>query len=430
MIAMNSCQRLNQVMKTIGWIICSYAVATAMVMANDWANLDGATGNIFKVDTKSRSFELLKETAYAPKSTIGQSRFTVHWSDQTQVVMEKERKDLHFDLYPGPLIAEFKGIDAANRKAMKAGQPFEARVATLYSGLNPELGVMDEGNRVVGRFNLHEDPRSGMLEVDGRFIKVTLRKKFWRIYVNIKWEPRQLGGAFWKTEVHGAIENERFVVSQMKVWQLPDPRLSDDPKLPRVLIVGDSISMNYFEVAKESLKGTANLHRNQGNAFSTSQGVRNMELWLGDYQEKGFHWDVIQFNHGLHDLKQKYDKGTDVFGAYAVPLEDYKANLEKQIAILKKTGAQLIWCMTTPIPNHNKGQYARRKGASAEFNQAAMEVMKRHPEILITDLYKVVDQSPVFDNWRKGIDVHFYKEEERKVMGQEVASIIRKASKK
>ena len=166
-------------------------------------------------------------------------------------------------------------------------------------------------------------------------------------------------------------------------------------------------------------------HRNEGNAASTTQGVRNLELWLGNYQEKGFHWDVIQFNPGLHDLKQVYDAKTEVFGAYSVPIEDYQKNLEKEIAILKKTGAKLIWCSTTPVPNHNKGQYARRKGAEKEFNEAAREVMKRHPEILINDLAQVVNESPVFDKWRETKDVHFYQKEEQKALGEAVAKAVR-----
>jgi acyl-CoA thioesterase-1 len=205
----------------------------------------------------------------------------------------------------------------------------------------------------------------------------------------------------------------------------PDPRAADDLKLPRVLVIGDSISMNYHEAAKAALAGVANYHRNEGNAASSAQGVRNMELWLGNYREKA--WDVIQFNHGLHDLKQPYDANTDSWGDYTVSLADYKANLEKEIAILRKTGARLIWCSTTPVPNDNPSAYARRKGASKIFNDAALEVMRRHPDILITDLHAVVDGSPVFDNWRTGKDVHFYQKEEQKLLGEAVAATLRKA---
>ena len=59
-----------------------------------------------------------------------------------------------------------------------------------------------------------------------------------------------------------------------------------------------------------------------------------------------------------------------------------------------------------------------------------MEVMRRHPEILVTDLYSLVDGSPAFDDWRKGNDVHFYQKDEREIIGSAVAATIRKAIKK
>lgn len=107
-------------------------------------------------------------------------------------------------------------------------------------------------------------------------------------------------------------------------------------------------------------------------------------------------------------------------------MEDYQANLEKQIAILKKTGAKLVWCATTPVPNDNKSQYARRKGACVDFNKAALELMVKHPEIRINDLHATVIKSPVFDNWRKTIDVHFYKNEETQALGKAVADVLRR----
>lgn len=219
---------------------------------------------------------------------------------------------------------------------------------------------------------------------------------------------------------------DRFVVERMEVLPLEDPRRSYDPNLPRVLVIGDFISINYHDAAKQALAGIANYHRNEGDSMSSAHGVVNTELWLGDYQQPGGQWDVIQFNHGLHDLKQTYDAKTDSFGAYAVSIEDYKKNLEKQIAVLRKTGAQLIWCSTTPIPNDNKGQYARRKGANQEFNAAALEVMKKHPDILVNDLAHVVETSPVFDHWRTTNEVSFYEKEEQRVLGEAVAASVRK----
>ncbi|MFZ9937913.1 MAG: GDSL-type esterase/lipase family protein [Luteolibacter sp.] len=226
------------------------------------------------------------------------------------------------------------------------------------------------------------------------------------------------------------LKETTLVADRTGATPLPDARPSDDPKLPRVLVIGDSISMNYHDAAMAALKGVANYHRNEGNAGPSERGVLNTELWLGDFRQKGLHWDVVQFNHGLHDLKQAYDAKTDTWGAYSVPIATYQANLEKQIAILRKTGARLIFCTTTPVPNHNKGRYARRKGASAEFNAAALEVMRRHPDILVTDLHAVIGASPVFDNWRKQSDVHFYQKAEQEALGQAIAAGIRKALEK
>ena len=81
----------------------------------------------------------------------------------------------------------------------------------------------------------------------------------------------------------------------------PDPAfalVTDDPKLPRVLLIGDSISIGYTLPVRELLKGKANLHRIPVNGGPTITGLEKLKGWIGDGK-----WDIIHFNWGLHDLK-------------------------------------------------------------------------------------------------------------------------------
>src|SRR5262245_2767243 len=75
-------------------------------------------------------------------------------------------------------------------------------------------------------------------------------------------------------------------------------KVVDDPKLPRVLLVGDSISIGYTLPVRTLLKGKANVHRVPENGGPTTNGLAKLSAWLGNGK-----WDVIHFNFGLHDLK-------------------------------------------------------------------------------------------------------------------------------
>src|SRR3954449_12259411 len=113
----------------------------------------------------------------------------------------------------------------------------------------------------------------------------------------------------------------------------------DNPELPRVLLIGDSISIGYTVPVRKALAGRANVHRIPENGADTVNGLKKIDSWLGDSR-----WDVIHFNWGLHDLKVTADGGRQV------PLETYERNLKALVARLQTTGARLIWATTTPVP--------------------------------------------------------------------------------
>jgi acyl-CoA thioesterase-1 len=113
--------------------------------------------------------------------------------------------------------------------------------------------------------------------------------------------------------------------------------VKDVPGLPRVLIIGDSISIAYTIPVREALKGKANVHRVPVNA-SSSAGPGRIKVWLGNE-----HWDVVVFNFGIHDAKIKGGKPS-------VSLDAYEKNLRDEVAILKASGAKVLFANTTPIP--------------------------------------------------------------------------------
>ena len=162
-----------------------------------------------------------------------------------------------------------------------------------------------------------------------------------------------------------------------KARRAPDPSLAkvEDVKgLPRVLLIGDSISMGYTVPVRELLKGKANVHRIPTNGGPTTNGLTNLRNWVG-----GAKYDVIHFNWGLHDLKYIAKDPSQLAdpkspGAhYQVSIADYEKNLTSLVEQLKATGSTLIWCTTTPVPDGSQG---RVKGDEVKYNEVAAKVMK------------------------------------------------------
>ena len=159
--------------------------------------------------------------------------------------------------------------------------------------------------------------------------------------------------------------------------------VKDDPKLPRVLLIGDSVSRGYTQPTRKVLEGKANVHRAPTNCGPTASGVKNLDVWLGEGK-----WDIIHFNFGIHDR--------------STPAADYVKRLEEIVSRLEKTGAKLIWASTTPIPDNP----AQKQTAASivEKNALAAEVMKKHG-IPTDDLFAAI--TPHLAKLQNPNDVHF-----------------------
>lgn len=169
----------------------------------------------------------------------------------------------------------------------------------------------------------------------------------------------------------------------------PLATVEDQEGLPRVLLIGDSISMGYTIPVRKRLAGVANVHRIGENGGPTIKALDRIEAWLGDSE-----WDVIHFNWGLHDVRRDT-------GDVQVSIEDYEKNLTTLVERLKQTGATLVWASTTPIP---EGASRREPGDEVKYNAVAARVMES-AGIATDDLYAfALDR---LDRIQRKANVHF-----------------------
>ena len=174
------------------------------------------------------------------------------------------------------------------------------------------------------------------------------------------------------------IHQRQKVAGQSNAWDF----VEDDPALPRVLLIGDSVSRAYTETVRRELAGKANVHRAPANCGPTATGLKKIDIWLGDGK-----WDIIHFNFGIHDRN--------------TPIADYTERLERLVERLKQTGATLIWANTTPLPDV-PGKYTA--ASIVERNAAAATVMAKH-QIAINDLFVAI--SPRLGELQNPDDCHF-----------------------
>lgn len=175
--------------------------------------------------------------------------------------------------------------------------------------------------------------------------------------------------------------------------------VEDDPKLPRVLLIGDSVSRAYTLTVRKELAGKANVHRAPANCGPTATGLKKMDVWLGEGK-----WDIIHFNFGIHDR--------------ATPLPDYRERLDALVTRMKESGETLIWASSTPLPDLPEKKWTAL--SMIERNAAAAEIMKKHG-VKIDDLYSAIQ--PRLEELQNPNDCHF-KEAGNRFLGEQVAKFI------
>lgn len=195
--------------------------------------------------------------------------------------------------------------------------------------------------------------------------------------------------------------------------------VTDVPGLPRVLLIGDSISIAYTLPVRALLEGKANVHRIPTNGGNSKAGRSALTRWLGTGK-----WDVVHVNFGLHDAKLVGSTGLP-----AVSREDYVENLKVIARQIQATGAQVIFATTTPIPATLRATTitpgvlppkTRLFDSIPERNDLAVSALKEIG-VRIDDLYEAI--LPQQEKLQNRNDVHF-SAAGSKVLAQAVADSI------
>lgn len=199
--------------------------------------------------------------------------------------------------------------------------------------------------------------------------------------------------------------------------EAPNPALQeveDVAGLPRVLLIGDSISIGYTIPVRELLQGKANVHRILTNGGPTINGMQHIAEWLGSGK-----WDVIHFNWGLHDLKINPDDTRQV------PIDNYEQNLRELVSRMRQTGARLIFATTTPVPDA-KTNPPRLNADVIAYNKVAAKVM-REAGIPTDDLYSFA--LPQLTTIQLPANVHYTAEGYKALAGEVAASILKELAR-
>lgn len=215
-----------------------------------------------------------------------------------------------------------------------------------------------------------------------------------------------------------------FLITALVIWtSVSESYAQEEQAIPRVLILGDSISIGYTPFVQEMLKDEVFVTRPKANCAGTNNGIKHIDRWL---KAGTGNWDVIHFNFGLHDLKRvnaetgKNSNNPD--DPHQASPEQYEKQLREIVQKLNKTNAKLIFATTTPVPVGGVKPY-RDVTDPEKYNDIARKIM-RNNGVSVNDLYTHANSK--LKDIQRPVNVHFTKEGSQ-FLAEQVVQVIREA---
>ncbi len=157
-------------------------------------------------------------------------------------------------------------------------------------------------------------------------------------------------------------------------------------KLPRVLLLGDSIRLSYQPIVADLLKGWAEVIGPDENCQFSLYTLASLERWIDELGKP----DIIHWNNGIHDAGYNPDREPS-----QVPIEFYNSALNLTLERLRKLTPYIIWATSTPIhkdkPFRND-EWSWHNEEIEKYNRIAIQVMNVN-NIPINDLHSLVSKN-------------------------------------
>ncbi|TJY44528.1 hypothetical protein E5161_03900 [Cohnella pontilimi] len=149
--------------------------------------------------------------------------------------------------------------------------------------------------------------------------------------------------------------------------------------MKRVLLLGDSIRMGYEPLVRQGLEGLAEVVAPEENGRFAKHTLWGVNLWMRDLGKP----DIIHWNNGLWDLHHEAPMVEAL-----TSLDEYIGQMKRILNELQRTGANIIFATTTPIPPDGVG----RSNAEIDlYNAAVVEVMDANG-VEVNDLNRLVKE--------------------------------------
>lgn len=180
--------------------------------------------------------------------------------------------------------------------------------------------------------------------------------------------------------------------------------------LPEILLIGDSIRLQYCETVSNALAGVALVRYPQWNTGNTQTVLNSLSRLRGLVREP----KVVQFNCGHWDVSH-WDGDEE---SLTSP-QEYGRNIRLIIRRLRKyyPSATIVFATTTPTnPNGSLGRNRRTRDEVRTYNDIAVAVAKAEGA-QINDLFAVAESWPAEDYQ----DYCHYKKEAAERLGRVVA---------